>query len=239
MPDRDTLNQLRQLGLNEYESKAYYALASHGIHTAGALSERADLPRARMYDVLSKLQEKGFVSIQQGRPVKFSALPLSEAVKTLRKQKEASLQDELNLIEGLGKDLQSKLKPSSASSTPTEEIVWSLKGRDSIYSKIGSMIADAKKHVIISSGAEGVARKLKFFSADLKKAKTRGAEVTVVSPEKIDSEHSVKIKSLPTRLVLADDQAVVFLNNAQDPEDELGLWLKSPHFVETIKHAVK
>ena len=56
----DVINSLRRLGLNQYEAKAYYALASFGEHTAGELAERAELPRPRVYDVLTRLQDRGY-----------------------------------------------------------------------------------------------------------------------------------------------------------------------------------
>lgn len=240
-PDAETINHLRRLGLNDYESRAYYALAVHGSQTAGGLSETSGVPRARGYDVLDKLQEKGFVSIQHGRPVRFAALPIVEAVKTLKKQREASLVEELQLIDELGKGLQSRIKPSgSTQATPSEEVVWSLKGREAIYSKISSMINESRKNVVISSDDAGLKRKLVVHAKELTKAKGRGVNITLVSPSKIDSEHASIVRSVPTRMVLADDQALLFLSDAkQRPEDELGLWLKSPHIVETVKNALK
>ena len=62
----DVLNSLRRLGLNQYEAKAYFALATLGKSTAGELSARAELPRPRVYDVLSSLQDKGFVNRHTG-----------------------------------------------------------------------------------------------------------------------------------------------------------------------------
>ncbi|MFH1780060.1 MAG: helix-turn-helix domain-containing protein [Candidatus Micrarchaeota archaeon] len=239
VPDFETLNQLKQLGLNEYESKAYHALATFGTHTAGELSERASLPRPRIYDVLTKLQEKGFVSIQQGRPVRFAALPLQEAIKTISKQREGELIEELALVENVGLELQKKLKVSTLNSPVSPEVVWTLKGRDSIYSKIGSMITGSKESVILASDSEGLKRKLAAYSKDLKKARSRGVNVSLVSPLKLDVEHDVKVKELPSRLVLADDQALLFLNNSVPPEEEIGLWIKSKHFVDTVKHALK
>src|SRR3989344_6466208 len=106
----EVLNSLRQLGLNQYEAKAYYALANCGIHTAGELALRAELPRPRIYDVLMELQNKGFVLIQQGRPVKYNALPIVEAIKTLKKQKQETLEGELIKCEELGEKLSQKIK---------------------------------------------------------------------------------------------------------------------------------
>jgi len=239
--DSEVLNLLRQLGLNQYESKAYYALSHYGSHTAGELSERAELPRPRIYDVLTRLQDKGFVAIQQGRPVRYASLPISEAVKTVKKQRESSLLDELKKIEELGKELQTRTRGSQVQLAPLEETVWTLRGREAIYSKMASMISSAKKHVVISSDAEGIMRKLRQHGKELEKAKSRGAKVSIVAPvSSLPIDVPLLQREMPSRLLLADDQALVFLSgkNAK-PEDEVGVWLKSPHFVETIKHALK
>src|SRR5512136_630980 len=82
----EIINSLRNIGLNQYEARAYHALTAFGSSTAGELSEVADLPRPRVYDVLRGLQDKGFVVLKPGRPVKYASLPLIEALKTLRKQ---------------------------------------------------------------------------------------------------------------------------------------------------------
>ena len=47
---------LRKLGLNRYESKAYLALASSGVSTAGKLAEKSGIPRAKIYEVLRSLE---------------------------------------------------------------------------------------------------------------------------------------------------------------------------------------
>ncbi|VVB67834.1 Putative HTH-type transcriptional regulator TrmBL2 [Candidatus Norongarragalina meridionalis] len=241
----DTIGALQRLGLNQYEAKAYYALSMFGDHTAGRLSERADLPRPRVYDVLERLQDKGFVLIQKGRPVKYSAIPLSEAVQTLKKIKQSDLAGELTRIDELSGSLQSKLKASASANAPTADAVWTLHGREAIYSKIGSMISGAKNHVTVVSTPEGAISKWNAHSKELTKAKKRGVEIKFITPLSSDAAGeitkiaSLHTKEMPTRMVLSDDQALVFLSdNKAKPEDEIGVWLKSPHLVETFKHAI-
>jgi sugar-specific transcriptional regulator TrmB len=240
----DVVNSLRRLGLNQYEAKAYFALASFGEHTAGELAERAELPRPRVYDVLTKLQDRGFVLIQQGRPVKYAALPISEALKTLKKQRQNELADELTKIDGLGKELAGKIKVQAKdASGAVGEHVWTLRGREAIYSKMASMISAAKKDVTIASTAEGLAHKLRAHEKEIDKAKSRGVKIHLVSDkaalsavEAAKIAHSTRETALPTRLVVADDQALLFLTDSKTkPDDEVGIWLRSPHFAQTLK----
>lgn len=242
--NNEILNSLRRLGLNQYETRAYHALSASASSTAGELSEKAELPRPRVYDVLTSLQEKGFVAIQPGRPVRYAALGIGEAVKTLRKQKEATLTEELAAIEKIGNELNAKMKNAKVDEKfGIEENVWTLKGQDSIYSKLGTMLANSKSHVMVSASAEGVARKFAAHGQEFEKARARGVKVKVVSktpPNNLPKEFTHHARELPTRFVLADDQALLFLTEERTPaEDEVGLWVRSPHIVSTLKQLVE
>jgi len=57
--------QLKNLGLNSYEVKIWTALLSRGVSTAGELSDIANVPRSRSYDVLESLEKKGFVKTKK------------------------------------------------------------------------------------------------------------------------------------------------------------------------------
>ncbi|MFA6048350.1 MAG: helix-turn-helix domain-containing protein [Candidatus Micrarchaeia archaeon] len=245
------LNSLRQLGLNEYQAKVFLALSVLGKSTAGEISEKSDVPRARAYDVLEELSTKGFAAIKSGRPVQYAAIPVSEAVKTLKRQKETALQAELEKIESIGETLKSTMKGASVrEGFPVEENVWTLRGRDAIYSKMASMISEAKNQVILSSSAEGVCRKVLAHQKEFDRAKSRGVKFHVVA--QIPKTHeawktcgtqlnnsTIHDKTLPSRMLLSDDQALLFLTHENSaPEDEVGLWIKSPHFVSTIREAV-
>lgn len=242
----DVINSLRRLGLNQYEAKSYYALCTSGKSTAGDLAQIAVVARPRIYDVLRSLQDKGFVAVQQGRPVKYASLPLGEAIKTLKKKRHESLAQEITKIEEIGGSLASKMVAASTQEPlSTEERVWTLKGRDAIYSKLGSMIDGAKRHVTISSTSSGVMRKFGEHAKLFEKAKGRGVKIHVVSQlekqkaAEISKLAKVSVASLPTRFALADDQALIFLSEeGTEPEEETGVWLKAPHLVETLKRTI-
>lgn len=249
--NQEVFNSLRQLGLNEYQAKTYVALSLLGSSTAGEISDKSDVPRARAYDVLEELAQRGFAAIKNGRPVKYSALPIGEAVSTLKNLKKNKFEDELAKMEALKGTLESSMKTMTPRQDySVEENVWTLKGRDALYSKMGSMIEKAKNHVVFSSTPFGVCRKLLHHKLALDKARGRGVRFHVVSQIPKDHEiwktcagalENTKIhdKSLPTRMVLSDDQALIFLTDEKTaPEDEVGVWLKSPHLVSTLKEAV-
>ncbi len=242
----DVLNSLRRLGLNQYEAKAYYALSTTGKNTAGELSERAELPRPRVYDVLASLQNKGFVAVQMGRPVSYTSLPVSEAIKTLRKQRQEELSGELAKIDEVGGELVGKLSAIGGPQSPSAEAVWTLKGREAIYSKLASMIEDSKKHVLLSTSAAGLHRKLGEHGKMLEKAKGRGVKISIFAPtDRIKAGDFAKIAKvnpteLPTRFAIADDQSLLFLTpEGTHADEELALWLHNPHVSATLRQIVR
>ena len=66
---------LRDLGLSEYEARAYRALLRSGPTTAKELSRTSDVPMGRIYDVLNGLEQHRLVRSQAAsRPKKYAAV---------------------------------------------------------------------------------------------------------------------------------------------------------------------
>ena len=81
---RKVLEGLRGIGLNLYERNLYTALLIKKVATASELSELSRVPRARAYDVLESLEQKGFVIVQHGSPFKYVAVEPIDAFENLK-----------------------------------------------------------------------------------------------------------------------------------------------------------
>lgn len=68
MDEREIKSLLKELGLNEYEVRAYLTLIRNGPLTAGELATLSKVPQPRIYDVIRTLMAKGFVTTSEGRP---------------------------------------------------------------------------------------------------------------------------------------------------------------------------
>lgn len=236
----DAVNLLRRAGLNQYESKVYLALLSNGPTTASDLSEIAGIPRPRAYDILTKLEKKGFISIQPGRPTKFNSCAVEEAFNSLKKHREREhVKDleELTKLKGELKEHVKKEKIEAPKTTPNDH-VWVMSDRSNIYSKIESLIANAQSSIMISSTPQGIQRKLETYGDSLLKAKERGVNVKIVSPEKIphNFEH---VSKKAHRMMIIDNDVVLFLTPEGNPKREIGAWIKSPFLAENLQEMMK
>jgi len=91
---------LKELGLTEYEAKAYIALIMLGEGSVREISELSKVPASKLYEVLSKLEERGFILSSYGRPMKYIARDPEETLNSIRYRYD-------KLITTLSRDLKS------------------------------------------------------------------------------------------------------------------------------------
>ncbi|MGZ4654858.1 TrmB family transcriptional regulator [Oryzihumus sp.] len=86
MPDPSLhlhLHRMVALGLNTYEAKAYLALVLRESWAASDLASQAGIPRQRIYDVLSRLMQRGLARDRPGRVTRYSATDPETAIQRL------------------------------------------------------------------------------------------------------------------------------------------------------------
>jgi sugar-specific transcriptional regulator TrmB len=79
------VEKLQQVGLTEYEAKAYLALLNTHLSTATQASEKSGVPRTKIYSVLEALRNKGWVRVYSGVPLLFKAV---QPMRVFEKAKE-------------------------------------------------------------------------------------------------------------------------------------------------------
>jgi sugar-specific transcriptional regulator TrmB len=222
--NKETLSMLKRLGLNQYEARTYLALVNNDHSTATQISDLAEIPRPRVYDVLAKLVKKGFAVSKPARPTKYKAVPLKAAVSSLKKQLEEEHQKSLEEVEALESRLAKLLQGKLIEDTGQEE-VYVIRGRKSIYSLLGELIQKSKKRVVISTDREGLKRKKAEYNKLLEKAENRGVNVT--------------LKETQHRAAIVDDNALLFLSESRSPKNEEAAWIKSPFVASSVKDLIE
>ena len=112
---------LRDLGLSEYESRAYRSLLETGPTTAKELSRASDVPMGRIYDVLNSLETQDLVRSQTAsRPKKYVAVEPGTALERLLESKKQELEEKASQYEDIVADLNEKLDAAE----PVDEPFW-------------------------------------------------------------------------------------------------------------------
>ena len=81
----ENISVLKGIGLTMYEAQAYVTLTSLIESTAAEIAEKSNIPRSKIYDVLKGLREKGFIEIEDGRPLTYI---VKSPVEVLSREKE-------------------------------------------------------------------------------------------------------------------------------------------------------
>jgi sugar-specific transcriptional regulator TrmB len=141
MPD------LRDLGLSEYEARAYRALLQTGPTTAKELSQVSDVPMGRIYDVLNSIEQYNLVRSQTAsRPKKYIAVEPSTALDRLLDDKKRELAEKENQYE----EIVDELVTSLDSTESHEETFWTAAvGSGEVIDLLVERIASADERVVM------------------------------------------------------------------------------------------
>ena len=118
------IRRLQQIGLNAYESRAYFTLIGHPRFKALDLATRAHVPRQKIYEVLGSLVEKGFAQVVHGKAKLFSAVEPRLALEGYLGRRREVLDRELNdrqlLAQMVAQDLQSVFQDGNQDRGPLD-----------------------------------------------------------------------------------------------------------------------
>ncbi|MBS3110597.1 TrmB family transcriptional regulator [Candidatus Woesearchaeota archaeon] len=246
------LSKLRRFfNLNLYEVKIWTALLSRGVSTAGELSDIANVPRSRSYDVLESLEKKGFVVMKLGKPIKYIAVPPKEVLERVKKNVEQEAKENVKRLTDLrNTDVINELNTLHTQGVELVEpadLSGSLRGRHNLYNHLELTIRNAEESVTLMTTAQGLMRKIEGFLPTFEKLKKRGVKVRIAAPITKENEHVVKeLKGLAevkhsdtkARFCIVDKKEIIFMvmdDEEVHPTYDIGIWVNTPFFAAALE----
>lgn len=181
---------LRDLGLSEYESRAYRSLLQTGPTTAKELSRTSDVPMGRIYDVLNSLETHNLVRSQTAsRPKKYVAVEPEKALERLLDNKRDELQEKISQYEDIATDLEEQLEAAD----PVDEPFWTAAlGPEEAVDLLVERIAAADSRIIFVAATPTSQFEIdvvgKRIVDELETALNRGVSITILlHPQVVDT----------------------------------------------------
>jgi sugar-specific transcriptional regulator TrmB len=168
VPETESL--MEALGFTEYEAKCFVAATRVGTGTAKELSDVGDVPRARVYDCMDSLAERGLVDVQEANPKRYRVVRPQTAIATLQR----AFDDRFDRLNDLLPELHTTARESE------DDDVWVIEGGADVSERMVALVEDAEDSVVVAIGAEGLLSE--DLLAALVAADERGVAVTVGSP---------------------------------------------------------
>ena len=208
---KSVVEQLKHLGLTEYEAKVYLALLNMHLSTATQASKMSEVPRTRIYSTLESLNDKGWIKIYSGVPLLFKAVEppkvlervredldhFLESIQTMLKEEVSDMKEKFVIkkydigLEGLKREI-GKAKTVEINNATTDFV----KKVSNIFRK------DAVVKILLFPGEEK--------PLNMKDIVFREAEVAIVS--------TVRSKDVPSMSITLDEGRTFTV--FQDPVDE-------------------
>lgn len=249
---QQVLDSLKQIGLNLYERKLWVSLLFKGSATAGELSSLAKVPHSRTYDVLESLAEKGFVLVQNTKPIKYAAIQPADALERAKKKIKEDADINADRIDNLKnsaimKELEKTFKQGTDLIELTD-ITGSLKGRHAMHNQLEDLFKNAKKKISIMTSGAGLREIHEKHSEILKKAAKKGVKIRVLTPGSKEADEVMgeiksfaevkKMKSASSgRFCLIDGSHIVLAltdDKKTHPTQDLALWSQSEHVASDV-----
>ncbi len=221
----ETIKKTRLFGLNTYEAKIWIALLSREVSTAGELSDIANVPRSRSYDVLESLEKKGFIVMKLGKPIKYIALPPKEVLENIKKKVEYDTGAFLDNIgaANFNKIIYNLQQIHEKNTGEQENMIAVIKGRENIYKHLSYILHRAKKEVFLS-----------FVSSN-------NLITNAVEKLKSSSNLIVKTANLRMRACVTDEHNVLVFPISEDdthPDYDMCIWIKNKDLAKFLKSLI-
>lgn len=247
------LSKLRRyFSLNLYEVKVWTALLSRGVSTAGELSDIANVPRSRSYDVLESLEKKGFVIMKLGKPIKYIAVPPAEVLERVKKNVQADAKEQMGKLEEL-KSTEvigelNTLHTQGIELVESSDLSGSLRGRHNLYNHLELTIRNAEESVNMMTTSQGLLRKLEGFKPTFEKLKKRGVKIRICAPISKEANEAVKEMQgiaeirhtdAKARFVVVDGKEIIFMildDQEVHPTYDVGIWVNTPFFASAVNN---
>lgn len=251
--EEDFLSKLRKyFALNLYEVKIWTALLSRGVSTAGELSDIANVPRSRSYDVLESLEKKGFVVMKIGKPIKYIAVPPKEVVERVKKNMKKQAEDQLKRLESLkGTEVINELNSLHTQGIelvePTD-LSGSLRGRHNLYNHLELAVRNAENSVTIMTTSGGLLRKIEGLKPVFEQVKKKGVKIRIAAPMTKETKDAAADLSgvaeirnsgnSKARFVIVDGKEITFMvmnDEEVHPTYDVGIWVNTPFFCNAVE----
>ncbi len=244
---KETLEKLQSklldFGLTSNQCKVYIFLGKYGSKSAPDVGKALKIPRTETYKLLTTLQNKGMVSASFQHPIKFTSIPLVDAVHSLintEKERIKNLENQKTELNQLWNDIPEFYNEVQKTD---EDKFQMLQGENQIHSKISNMLTTADSKFLILGSEKDL---IKFYHANfietLSKSKLDHKILTSSSQKTqyiFDNIKKINLRTLSLEMeqclcfiVKDNDEVLFYLKNANSGTDKpTAMWTTSESMI--------
>lgn len=144
------IEELKKLGLTEYEIKVYTTLIKLGTAKGGEICRKSGVPHGKTYVALTQLSDKGLITVLPMKPKLFKIIDPKKAIESLKNRRIKEIDKLSNSILTSLKELKIPKKEE------VHEKIEIKAGFEAVYEYFHIMTKEARKEVLLISRGEKV-----------------------------------------------------------------------------------
>jgi sugar-specific transcriptional regulator TrmB len=232
-PKDKIIQEFLRMGISAQEVRAYISLLEQGYVTGYQLSKSAGIPSSKIYSVLNRMLDRGFVLAANTRPVRYVPKPPEELLAGIRDDFRASLDA-----------LENSLKSIRNGTGRNDNVAWNTTGRADVMRKARSMIDRSTERIYLAVWPQD----LRPIRASLSEAVKRRVQLHHVSYGKTTFDRGTIYYHRPSdypfrerrerRFVLISDSSKAVIASFGPEGDGNGIWTENPGLVNLFKDFV-
>jgi len=223
------------LGLTDYEAKAYIALLSCQPASAYEVSKESGVPSSKIYETFSRLQDKGLtqaVPDQKGRGKQYVALNYKDFI--FAKQEEVTR-------------TTTRLSPllDTIGHSANVELIWQIRDTEKMFTKARQMIKQAQHNILISLWPNELERLKDYLEVAEKKDVQIAmlhfgtSDINIGATFYHSGEKTIYEEKGGRALTLVVDQNVVLIGTFFDDGHLEAVWSKNHGFVTVAEDYIR
>jgi len=140
-----------------------------------------------------------------------------------------------------------QLHNSGISPIKSNDLTGSLKGRSNIIAKVREILESSQKEVLVCTSAPDFEDKSRVLIPSLDRLNKANIKVRIAlsgdleKVKRLNVKHNLKAKHIdsPARFFIVDRKQALLMITPEHADEEMGIWLSSPYFTESLAHMVE
>lgn len=234
------IEDLKKLGLNDYQAKAYLALLKYGTQTGGEVAKHSEIPPTRVFDVLKSLVDKGLADMIGEKPMLFKALKPEKGLGGMIERKIEDLKaSETDLIKSL------KVFQVPISKPRIHEKITTVLGFRKMFSHFVEWAKTAKSEILIYSVGEEIPFSVKTA---VRKAVKGGIKIRFIATRHDEENKHIlkefktfgwKMRHYPstqefTFSVIDKKECMINVRNPEEKEERISIFFEIPGLAKSL-----
>jgi HTH-type transcriptional regulator, sugar sensing transcriptional regulator len=225
--DEKTRKALKNLGLTGNEARAYLSIVEFGPLSANEISGSSNIPYSKIHNVLSSLEEKGWLTVESGRPNRYMARPPAEALEVSRllllNQRKGHEDQVIGELTPLYEKRSDKEKPD----------IWIIRGEFNILKKIREVLNKARREIMITLPVVS-SDIIQLLHVVLLRFQGAGAVIMIMASNEVSKDDlkqfsnfaqvRVREKMYGGGVIVDEHDTILLIGDEKEPKNIFAIW---------------